>query len=132
MVLIETGTRSDGSSDTVVVKQLTSAIPSLITMFPESHVDAKENVKPNMVGEQEQMSLVPVICAFTPDTAIARAKKATCTYLSKYEYLVATRRRGTDPLLAIPGDSRVDIVPVVCSAFYQKQAMEPFRAMGGL
>jgi hypothetical protein len=41
-------------------------------MFP-GHVDAKENVKSKMVGEQEH-TLVPGICAITLDTT--RVKKA--------------------------------------------------------
>lgn len=93
-------------------------------MLLSSQVNDKLIVKENTVGEQEQRSFVPGICAFTPDTAIDRAKTATCTHLSIQEYPVAPRLRGTDPLIAIPDDSRVDIVPLVCSAVYQKEAME--------
>jgi hypothetical protein len=70
MALTVTGTLSTWSWD--ITKQLKSAIPSFVWMFP-GHVDAKENVKLNTVGEQEHMS-VPGICAFTLDTT--RAKTA--------------------------------------------------------
>lgn len=125
-VVIETGTVSDGSvsSSAVGPKQLTSAIPPFSTMLLSSQVNERLIVKENTVGEQEQRSFVPGICAFTPDTAIDRAKTATCTHLSIQEYPVAPRLRGTDPLIAIPGDSRADIVPLVCSSFYQRKAMK--------